>query len=74
MYSLIKLRLESPADNTVRRTPSIEERMSASSDDPKKRGKDAGVICRSKPHLCLSVVSVFHDVVNAARFITGREG
>ena len=74
MYSLIKLHSDSPADSTVRRTPSIEDKMSASSDDPKKRDNDAGAICWSKVHLCLSVVSMFHDLVNVARFIAGREG
>ena len=44
MYSLTKFGSDSPADSTVRRTPSIEDKMSASSDDPKKRDKDAGVI------------------------------
>ena len=74
MYSLIKPCSDSPADSAARRTPSIEDKMSVSSDEPKKRDNDAGAICRSNVHLCLSVVSVFHDLVNAARFIAGREG
>ena len=74
MYSLIKPRSDSPADSAARRTQSTEDKMSASSDEPKKRDKDTGAICRSNIHLCLSVVNVFHDLVNVARFIAGREG
>ena len=74
MYSLIKFCSDSPEDSTVNRTPSMEDKMSASSDDAKKWDNDAGGICWSRVHLCLSVVSVFHDLVNAARFIAARGG
>lgn len=73
MYFLAKLRSDSPVDSTARRAPSIEDNMSASSDEPKKCDRDTGGICRSKFHLCSFVVSVFHDLVNAAKFI-GRRG
>lgn len=45
MYSLTKLDSDSPVDSTARRTPSIEDKGSASRDDPKKRDKDTGGIC-----------------------------
>ena len=74
MYSLTKVCSDPSTERAVRRTPSIEDKMSASSDDPRKRGKETGGICRSNDHLCLSVANVFHDLVNAARFIKGRRG